>query len=68
MTLYCQVLEDARDFLDRAEMPVLRNSKLLSSGEVAHFISSYANSNTNTKRKAELLEEMKEKLKLRKLN
>ena len=49
-------------------MPVLRNSKLLSSDDVGNFLSSYTNSNTDMKRKAELLEEMKAKLKLRKLN
>jgi hypothetical protein len=62
------VLKDAQDFLDRAEMPILRNSKLLSSDDVSNFLSSYTNSDTDGKRKAELLEEMKSKLKLRKLN
>ena len=49
-------------------MPVLRNSKLLSSDDVGNFLSAYTNSNTDTKRKGELLEEMRAKLKLRKLN
>ena len=63
-----QVLEDAQEFLDRAEMPILRNSKLLSSEDVASFLSSYTNPSADQKRKADLLEEMKAKLKLRKLN
>ena len=63
-----QVLEDAQGFLDRAEMPILRNSKLLSSDDVAAFLTSYTNPSADQKRKADLLEEMKAKLKLRKLN
>ena len=62
------MLKDAQDFLDRAEMPILRNSKLLSSDDVSNFLTSYTNSDTDGKRKAELLGEMKSKLKLRKLN
>lgn len=56
-----EVLLDAKDFLEKAEMPILRNSKLLSADDVASFVSNYTQT-SEKKRKQELVEEMKSKL------
>ena len=56
-----EVLDDAKSFLDRAEVASLRQD--LSSDEVSHFISTYNQLEKNDrKRKQELIEELKSKL------
>ena len=55
------VLDDAKTYLETAEMPLLRNSKGFGGEEVASFISTYSQTN-DKKRKQELLVEMKAKM------
>ena len=56
-----EVLEDAKTYLETAEMPLLRNSKVLSGEEVASFISNYSQTN-DKKRKQEMLDDIKTKI------
>ena len=56
-----EVLEDAKTYLETAEMPLLRNSKVLDGDEVASFIANYVQTN-DKKRKQEMRDEMKSKI------
>ncbi len=57
-----EVLADAKDFLEKAEMPILRNSKLLSADDVASFIAEYSDPGIERKRKQAMLEDMRAKV------
>lgn len=59
-----EVLADAKDFLEKAEMPILRHSQAVSSDQVATFLSTYekAGKSGDRKRQRELIEEMKSKV------
>ena len=60
-----QVLDDAKCFLEKSEMPLLRqHSKSLSSADVTNFLATYAEAEAsgNKKRKKELVDDMKAKV------
>lgn len=59
-----EVLSDAQEFLQKAELPMLRHSNILSEADVANYISKYsdATANNDKKRKQELVDEIKSKV------
>lgn len=58
-----QVIDDAKEFLESAEMPLLRNTQGLHANDIQDFLQAFKDeANSDKKRRAEMLNDMKAKV------